>query len=77
MNAIIQNAATRPDDAPLMVYMIYSRAPFALLTKATSPIKSFKDLAAGNSAPRRAAPRSSSCLFSPRKTASTTRASRS
>src|SRR5437868_14461098 len=29
MNAIIQNAATRPDDAPLMVYMIYSRAPFA------------------------------------------------
>jgi NitT/TauT family transport system substrate-binding protein len=45
MNAIIQNAATRPDDAPLMVYMIYSRAPFALLTKATSPIKSFKDLA--------------------------------
>src|SRR6266513_4130248 len=33
MNAIIQNAATRPADAPLMVYMIYSRAPFALLTK--------------------------------------------
>ena len=27
-----------------MVYMIYSRAPFALLTKASSPIKSFKDL---------------------------------
>ena len=44
MNAIIQNAATKPADAPLMVYMIYNRAPFALLTKATSPIKSFKDL---------------------------------
>ena len=28
-----------------MVYMIYSRAPFALLTKAASPIKSFKDIA--------------------------------
>ena len=27
-----------------MVYMIYSRAPFALLTKAASPIKSVKDL---------------------------------
>jgi NitT/TauT family transport system substrate-binding protein len=44
MNAIIQNAATRPTDAPLMVYMIYSRAPFALLTKASSPVQSFKDL---------------------------------
>ena len=28
-----------------MVYMIYNRAPFALLTKASSPIQSFKDLA--------------------------------
>ena len=36
-NAIIQNAAVRPADAPLMVYMIYSRAPFALLTKADQP----------------------------------------
>jgi NitT/TauT family transport system substrate-binding protein len=44
-NAVIQNAATRPADSPLMVYMIYSRAPFALLTKASSPINSFKDLA--------------------------------
>src|ERR1700756_1318321 len=45
VNAIIQNAAARPGEAPLMIYMIYSRAPFALLTKATSPIKSVKDLA--------------------------------
>src|SRR5436305_8002426 len=45
MNAIIQNAATRPADTPLMVYMIYNRAPFALLTKASSPIQNFKDLA--------------------------------
>src|SRR6187455_1848882 len=44
MNAIIQNAATRPADAPLMVYMIYNRAPFALLTKASSAVQSFKDL---------------------------------
>ena len=33
MNAIIQNAATRPD-VPVMVYMIYSKAPLALLMKA-------------------------------------------
>jgi NitT/TauT family transport system substrate-binding protein len=45
MNAVIQNAATRPNEAPLMVYMIYSKAPFALLVKADSPIKSIADIA--------------------------------
>src|SRR6476661_6984281 len=45
VNAIIQNASTRPGEAPVMVYMIYSKAPFALLTKASSPIASVKDLA--------------------------------
>ena len=45
MNAIIQNAAARPADAPLMVYMIYSKAPFALLVKADSPIKTIADIA--------------------------------
>jgi NitT/TauT family transport system substrate-binding protein len=45
MNAIIQNAATRPNDVPLMVYMIYSKAPFALLVKADSPIKTISDIA--------------------------------
>src|SRR6266851_8119830 len=44
MNAIIQNAAARPGEAPVMVYMIYNKAPFALLTKAESPIRTFKDL---------------------------------
>jgi NitT/TauT family transport system substrate-binding protein len=44
VNAIIQNAATRPGETPVMVYMIYNKAPFALLTKATSPIRAFKDL---------------------------------
>jgi len=44
INAIIQNAATRPAEAPIMVYMIYSKAPFALLTKASGPLKSLKDL---------------------------------
>src|ERR1700692_2802791 len=44
INAIIQNAATRPAEAPIMVYMIYSKAPFALLAKASGPLKSLKDL---------------------------------
>src|SRR5882724_5098252 len=45
VNAVIQNAATKPGEAPVMVQMLYSRAPFALLTKATSSIKTVKDLA--------------------------------
>ncbi len=45
MNAVIQNAATRPGETPLMVYMIYSKAPFALLVKADSPIKTIADIA--------------------------------
>jgi len=44
VNAIIQNAALHPKDAPVMVYMIYNRAPFALITKADSSIKSIKDV---------------------------------
>src|SRR2546425_290835 len=44
-NAIIQAAAKKPGEAPVMVYMIYSKAPFALLTKAASPIQSVKDMA--------------------------------
>jgi NitT/TauT family transport system substrate-binding protein len=44
INAIIQNAATKPGETPVMVYMIYDKAPFALLTKADGPIKSVKDL---------------------------------
>jgi len=45
MNAVIQNAALRPNEVPLMVYMIYSKAPFALLVKADSPIKKISDIA--------------------------------
>jgi NitT/TauT family transport system substrate-binding protein len=44
INAIIQSAATRPTEAPIMVYMIYSKAPFAVLTKADGRLKSLKDL---------------------------------
>lgn len=44
MNAIIQGASTKPGEAPVMVYMIYNRAPFALITKAGSTIKTLKDV---------------------------------
>ena len=44
MNAVIQNAALRPGEQPVMVYMIYNRSPFALITKAGSRIKTLKDI---------------------------------
>jgi len=44
VNAIVQNAAAKPGQAPVMVYMIYNRAPFALIVKSTSPIRTLKDL---------------------------------
>lgn len=48
LNAIIQNAAAKPGQAPVMVYQIYNRTPFALMTKADSPIKTLKDLEGKN-----------------------------
>ena len=44
MNAIIQFAGKKPGEQPVMVYMIYNKPPFALITKASSPIKTLKDL---------------------------------
>jgi len=43
-NAVIQTAALKPGESPLVVYMIYSKAPFALVTKTESSIKTVKDL---------------------------------
>jgi len=48
INAIVQNAAAKPGQAPVMVYMLYNRTPFALITKASGPIKSLKDLEGKN-----------------------------
>lgn len=48
LNAIVQNAAQRPGAAPVMVYMVYNRAPFAIMTKASGPIRSLKDLEGRN-----------------------------
>jgi NitT/TauT family transport system substrate-binding protein len=44
MNAIIQNAATNPDEAPVMVYQIYNQPPFAVLTKTGGAVESLKSL---------------------------------
>ncbi len=43
VNAIIQNASTRPDDAPVMVYMLWNQPPFAIVAKKSSGISSIKD----------------------------------
>ena len=43
INAIIQNAAERPDEVPIMVYMMWNQPPFAVVTKKTSGITSIQD----------------------------------
>ncbi|WP_376099578.1 ABC transporter substrate-binding protein [Roseomonas sp. CCTCC AB2023176] len=44
LNAVVQQAAARPGEQPLVVYQIYNRGPFAILVKANSPIRTLKDL---------------------------------
>ncbi len=44
MGAIIQNAAQKPGEQPVMVYQMYNQPPFALITKASSGITSLKDI---------------------------------
>jgi NitT/TauT family transport system substrate-binding protein len=44
MNAIIQLAGSKPGEQPVMVYMNYSKPPFALITKTSGPIKTLKDV---------------------------------
>lgn len=44
MNAIIQNAATNPEAALVMVYQIYNQPPFAVLTKSDGPVDSLQSL---------------------------------
>jgi NitT/TauT family transport system substrate-binding protein len=44
LNALIELAAKKPDDAPIAVYVMYNRPPFTVAVKADSPIKSPKDL---------------------------------
>jgi NitT/TauT family transport system substrate-binding protein len=44
MNAAISLAGKQPGTQPLMVYTIYDSAPFALITKASGPVKTLKDM---------------------------------
>jgi NitT/TauT family transport system substrate-binding protein len=44
VNAIIQNAATKPGENPVMVYMIWNRPPFAISSKKTTGITKPTDL---------------------------------
>ncbi len=44
VNAIIQNSSTKPTEAPVMVYMMWNRPPFAIVSKKSLGIKTPKDL---------------------------------
>lgn len=44
VNAIIQNASLKPGENPVMVYQMWNRPPFAIVTKKSAGIKTPKDL---------------------------------
>lgn len=44
INPIIEQAALRPGQAPVMVYQVYSKAPFVAIVKADGPIKKLTDI---------------------------------
>ena len=44
INALIQFAAIKPEDAPIAVYVMFNQPPFTIAVKADSPIKTPKDL---------------------------------
>jgi NitT/TauT family transport system substrate-binding protein len=43
INALIEMAAKRPEDAPVAVYVMFNQPPFTVAVKAGSPIKTPKD----------------------------------
>src|ERR1700674_4611023 len=43
INALIDFASKRPDEAPIAVYVMFNRPPFTVAVKADSPIKTPKD----------------------------------
>ncbi|WP_043836459.1 ABC transporter substrate-binding protein [Muricoccus aerilatus] len=44
INAVIQNAAQRPGEQPVVVYLVYNRAPYAIISRADGPVRALKDL---------------------------------
>ena len=43
LNALIEFAAKKPEEAPIAVYVMYNRPPFTIAVRADSPIKTPKD----------------------------------
>ncbi len=43
INAIIQNASARPGEAPVMVYQLWNRPPFAIVSPKSSGIETIED----------------------------------
>jgi len=44
VNALIELAAKKPEDAPIAVYVMFNRPPFTIAVKSDGPIKTPKDL---------------------------------
>ena len=44
INALIEFAAKKPEEAPIAVYVMFNQPPFTIAVKADSPIKTPKDL---------------------------------
>ena len=44
LNALIEFAAKKPEEAPIAVYVVFNQPPFTIAVKADSPIKTPKDL---------------------------------
>ncbi len=44
INALIRAAAKAPDEAPVMVYLVYNGAPFAIISKKDGDVQSLKEL---------------------------------
>ncbi|MGQ9368691.1 ABC transporter substrate-binding protein [Azospirillum sp. ST 5-10] len=44
INALIQAAVKAPKEAPVMVYLVYNKAPFAIIAKAGGPVRKLADL---------------------------------
>ncbi len=44
LNALIEFAAKKPEQAPMAVYVVFNQPPFTIAVKADSPIKTPKDL---------------------------------
>ena len=44
INALIEFAAKKPDEAPIAIYVMYNRPPFTIAVRADSAIKTPKDL---------------------------------